>query len=129
MTMEPVMLLLGHKKDWNSAKSVMKDANKFLEQLKGYDVSTAKESVLKKIRNDYFTKADFNAQYVGDKSKPAGALCTWILALSSYQIVYKKIIPKKEKLAEVTKVLDEAQTVLNEKLAQVAEVKEAVAKL
>ena len=111
------MLLLGHKKDWATAKKVMGDANKFLESLKNFDVSNAKESDLNKIRKTYFTKADFNPTFIGDKSKPAGALCTWILALSSYQIVYKKIVPKREKLAEVTKILEEARAVLDEKLA------------
>ena len=52
-------MLLGHKKDWATAKKVMGDANKFLESLKNFDVSNAKESDLNKIRKTYFTKSDF----------------------------------------------------------------------
>ena len=54
------MLLLGNSKDWASAKKVMGDANKFLETLKSFDVANAKETLLNKIRKDYFSKADFN---------------------------------------------------------------------
>jgi len=107
----------------------MANANNFLATLKEFDVSKAKESTLKKIRNDYFTKADFNASFIGGKSKPAGHLCTWIMALSQYQIVYKNIVPKKAELARVTKVLKEAQDILNEKLAAVKAVKDQVAAL
>ena len=51
------------------------------------------------------------------------------MALSQYQIVYKNIVPKKQKLADVTKVLKEAQAVLDQKLAEVKKVKDAVAEL
>ena len=101
MTMEPVMMLLGHAKDWKTAKAVMGDATKFLAELKGYDVKTMKERTIQQIRKDYFRKENFNASYVGDRSKPAGALCTWLLALSNYQTVYKNIVPKQVKLAEM----------------------------
>jgi dynein heavy chain len=94
--------------------------------LREFDVSKVKEATLTKIRKNYFSKKDFNPDFVGGKSKPAGSLCSWILALSQYQIVYKNIVPKKAKYAEVSKILKEAQDTLNEKLAQVKKVKDAV---
>ena len=60
---------------------------------------------------------------------PAGNLCRWVLALSSYQLVYKKIVPKKEKLEIVSKAANEAKSTLDAKLAQVKEVKDKVATL
>ena len=107
------MILIGKDKDWKSAKAEMGDANKFLTMLKDFDVSKVKENTLSKIRKTYFSKKDFNPEFIGGKSKPAGALCTWILALSQYQIVFKNIVPKKAKLAEVTKVLKEASGTQN----------------
>ena len=127
--MEPVMLLIGKGKEWKVAKQQMSDAGGFLTMLKEFDVSKVKESTLKKIRGDYFSKKDFNPEFIGKKSQPAGNLCTWIMALSQYQIVYKNIVPKKAKLAEVTKILKENQAVLNEKLLEVKKVKDAVAVL
>jgi dynein heavy chain len=129
LVMEPVMILTGKAKDWKTAKSEMSDANKFLTGLKNFDVSKVKESTLKTIRSKYFGNKDFNPDFIGSKSVPAGHLCSWILALSQYQIVYKNIVPKKAKLAEVTKILKEAQDTLNEKLAIVKQVKDAVAAL
>ena len=120
------MILVGKDKDWKTAKAEMGDANKFLTMLREFDVSKVKEATLTKIRKNYFSKKDFNPDFVGGKSKPAGSLCSWILALSQYQIVYKNIVPKKAKYAEVSKILKEAQDTLNEKLSQVKKVKDAV---
>ena len=123
------MMLLGKAKDWKTAKKEMGNAGAFLTMLKEFDVSKVKEGTLKKIRGEYFSKKDFNPDYIGSKSKPAGNLCTWIMALSQYQIVYKNIVPKKAKLAEVTAILKEAQTILDQKLGEVKKVKDAVALL
>ena len=46
-------------------------------------------------------------------------MCTWVMALSSYQQVYKGIVPKKIRLAEVSKAAEEAKSILDEKLAGV----------
>ena len=46
-------------------------------------------------------------------------MCTWIIALSSYQKVYKNIVPKKAKLKEVSAAAEEAKSILDEKLAGV----------
>mmetsp|Transcript_36279 Transcript_36279/g.44248 ORF Transcript_36279/g.44248 Transcript_36279/m.44248 type:complete len:118 (-) Transcript_36279:652-1005(-) len=62
-------------------------------------------------------------------SVPAGNMCTWVCALSSYQIVYKKIVPKKAKLAEVSKAAQEAKSILDEKLAGVRAAQDKVDKL
>jgi len=47
-------------------------------------------------------------------------MCTWVCALSSFQIVYKKIVPKQKKRDEVSKIANEAKAILDEKLAGVA---------
>ena len=59
LVMEPVMILTGKSKDWKTAKNEMSDANKFLTALKEFDVSKVKESTLKKIRGEYFSKKDY----------------------------------------------------------------------
>jgi dynein heavy chain 1 len=97
----------------------MKKTQPFLAALKTFDVSTVKESLIQKIRKEYLSKPDFNQAAVSRLSVPAGAMCTWIIALSSYQIVYKKIVPKKAKLKEVSSTAEEAKSILDEKLAGV----------
>jgi dynein heavy chain len=78
------------------------------------------------VRKEYLTKPEFTPASMAKVSVPAGALCTWIVALSSYQIVYKKIVPKKAKLAEVSKAAEEAKAILDEKLAGVRAAQEKV---
>lgn len=104
----------------------MKKTQPFLKSLKEFDVSVVKESLIQKIRKEYLSKPDFNPATVSRLSVPAGAMCTWIIALSSYQIVYKKIVPKKAKLKEVSGAAEEAKAILDEKLAGVRAAQEKV---
>ena len=97
----------------------MKKSQNFLKCLKEFDVSTVKESLIQKIRKDYLAKPEFNIAAVTKISTPAGCMCTWIIALSSYQKVYKNIVPKKAKLKEVSAAAEEAKSILDEKLAGV----------
>ena len=60
LVVEPIMLLMGYKKDWSTAQSHMKKTQNFLKALKDFDVTTLKESVISKVRKDYLTKPEFN---------------------------------------------------------------------
>jgi hypothetical protein len=87
------------------------------------------ENLLKKVRENWFKRPDFNPENVATKSAPAGKLCSWTLALSQYQLVNKNIIPKKLKAAEMDALLKENMAVLNKKLEELRIVKENVANL
>ena len=82
-------------------------------------MSTVKEALIKKVRNDYIAKPDFKPELMEKLSVPAGAMCSWVCALSNYQKVYKNIVPKQQRLAEVSKAAEEAKAILDEKLAGV----------
>ena len=97
----------------------MKATQFFLKSLKEFDISKVSEKVITKIRKEYLTKEEFKPAAMAKVSVPAGHLCTWVMALSNYQIVYKKIVPKQQKLAEVSKAAEEAKAILDEKLAGV----------
>ena len=129
LVVEPIMLLMGYKKDWSTAQGHMKKTQNFLKALKDFDVKTLKENVINKVRKDYLSKPEFNIAAMTKISVPAGALCTWCIALSSYQSVYKKIVPKQKKLAEVSKAAEEAKAILDEKLAGVRAAQDKVDKL
>jgi dynein heavy chain len=66
---------------------------------------------------------------VGKKSQAAKCLCQWAISVSRYQIVLKKVEPKKRKFDEVQSILSKAQSELNSKMSELNKVKEAVAKL
>lgn len=102
------MFMLGEKDlKWDSIRNYIRDPGAFIKRVQSFDVTCMSEALLKKVREGYFKKADFNPEIVTGKSVPAGKLCGWALALSQYQLVNKNIIPKKEKAAEMDKMLKE----------------------
>jgi len=129
MVMEAVMVLLGEKIDWKNVQSVLSDVGGFITKLLTYDVSKTPESVLAKVRKQWLALPEFDPADVGKKSLAAKTLCIWCLSVSKFQIVIKKVEPKKKKFEEVQSVLATAQRELAQKMAEVKKVTDAVAKL
>jgi dynein heavy chain len=127
--MECVMVMLGEKTDWKNVKSVLSNVNEFMGKLLDYDVDKVSERIWKKAREGWISKPNFDPAEVKKVSVSASALCTWAKAVSKYQIIVKKVAPKKAKLAEVKGVLSSAQAELKVKLDDVQLVKDTVAKL
>lgn len=105
MVMEAVMILLQEKTDWNNVRAVLGDTTGFINKLLYYDVSKTPESVLTKVRNNYLKLKEFDPEEVGKKSSAAKCLCIWALSVSKFQIVLKKVEPKKKKFEEVQTIL------------------------
>lgn len=127
-TMEAVVIMLGSKDtSWDGIKKQIMDPGKFLVTVKALDVTAIPEKTWKLVREKYFKLPDFNPKAIEGKSVAAGKLCEWALALSKYQLINKDIIPKREKAAEMDKILKENMTILNATLAAVKEVKDKVA--
>jgi len=101
MVMEAVMVLLGQN------------------TLLTYDVSKTSEATLAKVRKNYLTLPEFEPGDVGKKSLAAKCLCIWALSVSRFQIVIKKVEPKKKKFEEVQSVLASSQAELAQKMAEV----------
>lgn len=119
--------MLGFKKiEWADIRQEINDPSAFIKRVLNFDVTTMSEALLKKVRDKWFKMPEFNPKIVTQKSKPAGALCEWALALSEYQIINKNIIPKKEKAAEMDKILKENLAIFNKKMAELKEVKDKV---
>ena len=85
LVVEPIMMLLGEKTDWKSAQQAMKKTQPFLKSLKEFDVSTVREGLIGTVRKKYLAKPEFNPAAITKLSVPAGSMCTWVVALSSYQ--------------------------------------------
>jgi len=130
MVMGCVMTMLGEKDiKWESIRNYIRDPGAFIKKVVSFDVTSMSEALLKKVRENWFKKPEFVPKDVASKSVPAGKLCEWALALSRYQDVNKNIIPKKEKAAEMDKLLKENMAILNKKLDELRVVKENVANL
>lgn len=59
------------------------------------------ENVLSKVRKNYLNLKEFDPEDIGKKSSAAKCLCIWALSVSKFQIVLKKVEPKKKKFEEV----------------------------
>ena len=129
MVMEAVMVLLGEKTDWASARQVLSDAGGFLNRLLKYEVIKCEEKLLTKLRKNWLSLKEFDPEDVGKKSMAAKSLCVWCIASSKFQKVWKDVEPKRQKAGEMKQVADQAIAELNEKMAQLKEVKDKVAKL
>jgi|DEB19_MinimDraft_2_1074335.scaffolds.fasta_scaffold45222_2 hypothetical protein len=105
------------------------DPGKFLVEVKNLDITSIPEKTWKLVREKYFKIPEFKPDLIASKSVAAGKLCEWALALSKYQMINKDIIPKREKAAEMDKILKENMAILSATLAAVKEVKDKVALL
>jgi len=85
MVMGCVGTMLGFKKiEWADIRQEISDPSQFVKRVLNFDVTTMSEGLLKKVRDKWFKMPAFNAKIVATKSKPAGSLCEWALALSEY---------------------------------------------
>ena len=131
MVMGCVMTMLGEKDvKWDVIKSVhIKEPAAFIKRVQQFRVEDMSEKLLKMIRTKWFSLPEYNFENVSKKSVPAGALCQWSKALSSYYDVHKQIVPMKEKAAEMDRKLNESLAILKKKMDELNIVKANVAAL
>ncbi|KAJ3020398.1 UNVERIFIED_CONTAM: Dynein heavy chain 7, axonemal [Siphonaria sp. JEL0065] len=83
---------------WKSSLKMLNDA-KFLDSLKTFDKDDIPAAIIKKIRTTYMPNPEFKPEKVRNASSAAEGLCTWILAMESYDKVAKVVAPKQIALA------------------------------
>lgn len=128
MVMEAVCVMLGEKTEWSAIKTVMMEMN-FLDRLKNYDKNNIPESILRRLRNNYTNRAEFDPAIVGQKNLASKSLCLWCRAIDNYSKVAKEVEPKKIKVAELEKIFEAKNKELYMKQKELNKVKEKVAKL
>lgn len=126
-TMEAVCVLLGEKPDWDTAKKVLSRST-FMQELVEFDKDNIPASVLKKL-SKYVKQEGFTVEVVQRVSKAATSLCMWCHAMDVYSKVAKEVGPKKAKLDEMNAKLENANTTLAQKQAELKEVLDKVATL
>jgi len=90
MVMEAVCVLLGEKTDWASIKVIMMEMN-FLDRLRNYDKNNISDIYLKRLRNNYTSKPEFDPVVVGQKNLASKSLCMWCRAMDNYARVAKEV--------------------------------------
>ena len=91
---EPIMMLLGNKKDWNSVKNSLKNPN-FIQSLRNFSVSTVNDGKMAAIRKQYVQKSDFSPEEMKKRTAVGPGLCNWVIAVARYHSACRKIWPKK----------------------------------
>ena len=79
---------------------------------------------MKRIREKYVTNPFFDPNFVKKVSTACEGLCKWVRAIEVYDRVIKIVSPKKAKLAEAEQELARQMDKLNEKRAQLQQVKQ-----
>lgn len=128
MTLEAVNVLLGEKPDWDTAKKVTLNDPKLIDKLKTYDKDNIPEKVLKQLAK-YIAKPEYTPETVGNQSKAAKSLCMWTHAMDTYSKVACEVEPKRQKVAELNRKLDAANSALKEKQDALQKVIDQVAAL
>ncbi|KAI9202130.1 dynein heavy chain and region D6 of dynein motor-domain-containing protein [Polychytrium aggregatum] len=101
---------------WKTSLKMLGDP-KFLETLKMFDKDDIPAHVIKKIRQTYIPNPEFKPDKVRNASSAAEGLCTWIVAMESYDRVAKVVAPKQIALARAEAELAETMAGLAEKRA------------
>ncbi|PNF42626.1 hypothetical protein B7P43_G01296, partial [Cryptotermes secundus] len=125
--MEAICLLLGQKLDWASAKFVLGDTD-FLKKLQQYEKDKISDALLKKLK-EYIEHPDFVPEKVATQSKVCKSMCMWVRAVDMYAKIYRVVEPKRKRLEEAEKDLNQVMGMLREKQQHLAEVEKQIAQL
>lgn len=114
VTMEAVCTLLGEPSTWASAKQVMSDGPAFIRRLVEFDKENISDATLKKLRK-YTGTPSFTPAQVATHSQAAMSMCLWVRALETYAEVLKVVEPKRQRVEEAEKRLQQVEQELEDK--------------
>lgn len=118
MVTKAVQILRGEykKHDWDSAKIMMKDPNKFKEALEKYDKDNIPDKALDLLK-DVLALDYFNVETMTKKSSAAANMCKWVIAIVEYNRIYRNVKPLQDAAEEASGIAkqksDELQIVLD----------------
>ena len=100
-----LILLQNNPKDksWGAAQIMMKNVDKFIDQLKNFKPLIDEGKVAKKnveACRPYIQLPHFNKEIMGNKSKAAAGLCEFVINIVMYYDVVSMVEPKRQELAE-----------------------------
>ena len=105
----------------------MGDTN-FVKKLMEYDKNHIPDLLLRKLKT-YVDHPDFVPDKVGKVSKACKSMCMWVRAIDTYTKVFKIVEPKRKRLEQAERELNQVMGLLREKQRQLAEVEAQIAAL
>lgn len=99
--------------DWWGCSQRMMAENGFLSSLQEYDKDNIPIKVVNIIKKDFLSNPEFTPEVVETASKAAKGMCSWVIAMITYDRIAKEVAPKKAALAEAQAKLDATLGALN----------------
>ena len=113
-----MVLLLGcdgkipKDRSWAKVKVMMAKVDQFLDQLINYEKENIHPNVLNALQ-PYLGDSQFDPDFIRSKSAAAAGLCSWVINVVQFYIVYCDVRPKRMALQEANDQLSEAQAKLS----------------
>ncbi|GET87136.1 dynein heavy chain, putative [Leishmania tarentolae] len=112
-TMNAVLVLLGEKDGWASAKACLGKLD-FISRLTEYPRDSITPACIRKL-TVFVQDPDFVPDIIEKTSLPCRSMCMWVHAMYKYYFVAKEIAPKRARLAGAEKKVEVARTELQSK--------------
>ncbi|KAG8346214.1 putative Dynein heavy chain N terminal region 2 domain1 [Trypanosoma vivax] len=105
---------------WAECKKMMNQVDRFLAELKGFDVNNIPQVCIDQIQM-YISNHAFDPEVVKTKSFAAAGLCKWAVGINKYHLVRCEVRPKEERLAEAQERLQQSKAALKKVQDKVAD--------
>ena len=121
-----MVLLLGQDgkipkdRSWSRVKVMMGKVDQFLDQLISYEKENIHPNVISALQS-YLGDPQFDPEFIRSKSAAAAGLCSWVINVVKFFIVYCDVKPKRMALEDANNQLYEAQSRLSMIISTVAE--------
>ncbi|EAN79295.1 dynein heavy chain, putative [Trypanosoma brucei brucei TREU927] len=120
LTSNPRAIPSVKNRTWAECKKMMNQVDRFLAELKGFDVNNIPQVCIDQIQM-YITNPAFDPEIVKTKSFAAAGLCKWAVGINKYHLVRCEVRPKEERLAEAQERLHQSKTALKKVQDKVAD--------
>ncbi|XP_075435754.1 dynein axonemal heavy chain 9 isoform X2 [Ascaphus truei] len=115
-------------RSWKSARVIMNKVDSFLDSLIHFNKENIHENCFKAIQS-YLQDPEFNPEFIASKSSAAAGLCSWVINIVKFYVVYCDVEPKRQALNKANAELAAAQEKLATIKTKIALLNENLAKL
>lgn len=126
--MEAICILAEVETTWKSAVTLVSDPM-FISKIstKYSDDRHVPPNILKKIQPYVENNPNFQPDEVGRVSRAAKSLCIWATILYKFEVTYRQVEPKQQKVKEAKAALKAAKDALKSKQDELRKIEEALA--
>ena len=94
---------------WGLSQHLLGESKSLFISLETYDKDNMDDEIVKKIKNDYLSLADFAPEAVKAASVMCYGMCCWVHAVITYHDIYTAILPKRKAFEEASLRLHNAR--------------------